>query len=124
MSIVILQQGVSLLRGAWGGLTDAGVSSKIRKSLVKLLDPLISSTPSPSASSRHSIIAVRHLRARRAGSLLFVDLTADVSSTLSIQEASSLEENISQILKDARKELAEVRVRFNPVVPNILHDHE
>ncbi|EEB87482.1 hypothetical protein MPER_15154, partial [Moniliophthora perniciosa FA553] len=40
VSMVILQQGVQLLLGAWGDLTDAGVSAKTRDSLKRTLDPL------------------------------------------------------------------------------------
>jgi divalent metal cation (Fe/Co/Zn/Cd) transporter len=45
---------------------------------------------------------------------MFVDVTAEVSGQLSVAAASSLEWRITQTLKDARKEIAEVRVRFCP----------
>ncbi|KDQ53548.1 hypothetical protein JAAARDRAFT_39236 [Jaapia argillacea MUCL 33604] len=128
VSVVILQQGLSILGGAFGELTDASVSSKSRASLTRALAPLVSPSthssshpPSPShllaPSDRveRSILAIRNIRARRAGALVFVDLTADVPRTLSVEETSSLEGSISRTLKEAGKEVAEVRVKFNPV---------
>ncbi|KAK7057118.1 cation efflux protein [Favolaschia claudopus] len=74
---------VSLLRGAWDDLTDAGI----------IIEQKARDQTSP------SLLAIRHIRGRRAGSLIFVDLTAD----------SLLEEEILRTLKSARKEVAEVR---------------
>ncbi|KAJ6625564.1 mitochondrial iron ion transporter [Mycena sp. CBHHK59/15] len=113
VSIVILRQGTSLLYGAWGDLTDAGISSKARQSLKRALDPLLSTSASDVSSP--SLIAIRHLRGRRAGSLIFVDLTAEVPNALSMQNATLLEEQITQTLKSAKKEIAEVRVKFHAV---------
>jgi len=118
VSIVILRQGLSLLAGAWGELTDAGVSPKTQQSLTQILNPLIVSSFPSSSSQPHldrTLLGIRQLRARRAGSLMFVDLTADVSGMLNIHEASSLEHRITQTLKNARKEVTDVRVSFNPV---------
>ncbi|KAJ4483332.1 mitochondrial iron ion transporter [Lentinula aciculospora] len=123
VSFVILQQGIGLLAGAWGDLTDAGVSAKTRQSLKRTLEPLVASSSSPSPSSTNSIssiseptiLAVSGLRARRAGSLIFVDLTAEVPSNLTVHELVFLEEMILQTLKEARKEVKEVHVRFKPV---------
>ncbi|KAG6832620.1 hypothetical protein H0H92_014456 [Tricholoma furcatifolium] len=107
VSFVILRQGLDLLYGAWGDLTDAGVSLKTRRSMEKTLHPLLHSSTSPS-----HLLGVRELRARRSGSLLFVDLTAMVTPTMSIRDASALEEKIARTLKEARKEINEVRVKF------------
>ncbi|KAF5370648.1 hypothetical protein D9758_001999 [Tetrapyrgos nigripes] len=109
VSFVILQQGIGLLVGAWGDLTDAGVSAKTRESLKKTIQPLI--VPGES-SSTPSILSISELRARRAGSLLYVDLVAHVSSTLTVQELDVLEEQILTSMKEKRKEVAEVRVKF------------
>jgi hypothetical protein len=46
---------------------------------------------------------------------MFVDLTADVRGTLCVSEASELEEKITLALKTARREIAEVKVRFHAV---------
>jgi divalent metal cation (Fe/Co/Zn/Cd) transporter len=86
VSIVILRQGLSLLAGAWGELTDAGVSPKTQQSLTQILNPLIVSSFPSSSSQPHldrTLLGIRQLRARRAGSLMFVDLTADVSGRVS-----------------------------------------
>ncbi|KAJ6587004.1 mitochondrial iron ion transporter [Mycena vulgaris] len=113
VSIVILRQGVSLLYGAWGDLTDAGVSLRTRQALKQTLDPLLAASSSP--SSLPSLLAIRHVRGRRAGSLIFVDLTAEVPKTLTMHDASLLEEKITRTLKETRKEVTEVRVKFQTV---------
>ncbi|KAJ6593980.1 cation efflux family-domain-containing protein [Mycena capillaripes] len=113
VSIVILQQGVGLLYGAWGDLTDAGIPLETRQALKRTLEPLFAASASP--TSTPSLLAIRHLRGRRAGSLIFVDLTAEVPKTLTVHDATLLEEKIAQTLKAARKEIAEVRVKFQTV---------
>ncbi|KAJ7188152.1 mitochondrial iron ion transporter [Mycena filopes] len=113
VSIVILRQGVSLLYGAWGDLTDAGVPLNTRQALKRTLEPLLAASASP--TSDPTLLAVRHIRGRRAGSLIFVDMTAEVPKTLAVHDASILEEKIAQTLKAARKEVAEVRVKFQTV---------
>lgn len=121
VSVVILQQGFSLLAGAFGDLTDAGISPATRQKLTRELEPLIASQPSvptssvPLASTPSSLLGIRDLRGKRSGSLMFVDLTADVSGLLSVRETSELEAKITSTLKSARKEIAEVRVQFHPV---------
>ena len=110
MSIVILKQGLDLLRGAWGDLTDAGVSPRKRKLLLKTLKTF---TPdSREEASRSTVISFDHLRARRAGSLMFVDVTAKVSNDMTVIQASALEDEITRTLKAAHKEITEVRVKF------------
>ncbi|KAG5648510.1 hypothetical protein DXG03_003121 [Asterophora parasitica] len=108
VSFVILRQGLDLLLGAWGDLTDAGVAPKTRRSIERTLSPLLNDTGS-------HLHAIQDLRARRSGSRMFVDLTASVSGTLSVHDASSLDDKITRTLKEARKEIAEVRVKFQPI---------
>lgn len=115
VSLVILRQGLAVLFGAWGDLTDASVSQNTRKSLVRILDPLLASPSSHSENPTVELLAIHQLRARRAGSMIFVDLTAEVSAKLTVMEVTTLEEKITRTLKDARKEVAEVRVKFLPV---------
>jgi len=100
---------MGLLMGAWGDLTDAGVSPTIRRSMEQILNPLLSS-----ADPSSSLIGVQHLRARRSGSLMFVDLTANVAGSMSVDDASALDGKITQTLMEARKEITEVRVKFEP----------
>lgn len=114
VSAVILQQGYALLKGAFAELMDAGVSRKICDKLSRALDPLLSK----SAESSHGVpyvLAIRDLRAKRMGSVISVDVTADVASTLTVMETSRLEEQITHRLREAKKEISEVRVRFCPV---------
>jgi divalent metal cation (Fe/Co/Zn/Cd) transporter len=125
VSLVILKQGLDLFGRAFADLTDAGISAKSHRKLLQALKPLLSS-PSPSSPSvagngHHAtteLIAVRHLRAKRAGSLIYVDLTADVSNAMTVSSTSELEEKISRTLKEARREVSEVRVKFHPVNMN------
>ncbi|KAF9033253.1 cation efflux protein [Hymenopellis radicata] len=109
VSIVILRQGVTFLMGSWADLTDASVSPKTRHSLKRTLDRVVD----PSATA--PVLAIRNLRARHAGSLIYVDLVADVPSTLTVTETASVEDKICSTLMEARKEVAEVRVKFHPV---------
>lgn len=106
VSVVILQQGLGLFAGAFGDLTDAGVSTKMHGKLIRILEPLSASSEST------GLLGVRNIRGRRAGSLLFVDLTADIASSLTVREMSELEGKITRTLMEARKEIKEVQVRF------------
>lgn len=121
VSFVILKQGLNLFGGAFTELTDAGISANSQRKLVHALNPLLSSPSLPSSvlgngfHDTTELLAVRHLRARRAGSLMYVDLTADVPSNMSVTATSRLEVKISQTLKEARREISEVRVKFHPV---------
>ncbi|KAH7913139.1 mitochondrial iron ion transporter, partial [Hygrophoropsis aurantiaca] len=123
VSIVILRQGYSLFRGAFAELTDAGISTSshaaLRRALDPLLSPLHSTTSQSTSNGQHAavprLLSIRDLRARRAGSMITVDLMAEVPSTLSVLSTSALEDKITEILKDARKEISDVRIRFKPV---------
>jgi divalent metal cation (Fe/Co/Zn/Cd) transporter len=106
--------------GSVGELTDAGVSTRTKKAMTDSLLPLVSSSSSsPSSSSIPDpsvpILGISDLRARRAGSLTFVELTADVPAALTVSDTAALERRITATLREARREVAEVRVRFRPV---------
>ncbi|KAF8893836.1 cation efflux family-domain-containing protein [Infundibulicybe gibba] len=111
VSIVILRQGIGLFVGAWGDLTDAGVSPRILNSMSKALKPL------RTTSSADDIVLgdIHHLRARRAGSLMFVDVTVNVPGTMNAHDMSILEDRVESTLKAAKREITEVRVKFQPV---------
>lgn len=111
MSLVILKQGFDLLRGAWGDLTDAGVSRRKQESLQWTLTPLMRTGID---DTTRMLIGVDKLRARRAGSMLFVDLTAKVDANLSVAQTTQLEDKIVKTMQEAKKEVAEVKVRFEP----------
>ncbi|KAI6121538.1 hypothetical protein F5141DRAFT_1090979 [Pisolithus sp. B1] len=114
VSAVILQQGYTLLKDAFAELTDAGVSRSTRDKLLHALDPLLSKSVQSSHGASY-ILAIRDLRAKRVGSLIFVDVTADVPSTLTVLDTCRLEEQITRRLSEARREVSDVRVRFCPV---------
>lgn len=115
VSVVILRQGIGLLLGAWGDLTDAGVPKKTLQTLKRILDPLVSASASASSASSPALLGIRDLRARRSGSMMFVHLTAEVSGGLSVSDASLLDDKITQTLKEGRREVSEVRIKFVPV---------
>jgi cation diffusion facilitator family transporter len=110
VSVVILQQGVSLLRGAWDDLTDAGVAATTRETYKRTLAPLLANP----TTSTPQLLSITDLRARRAGSLVYVDIGADVGKGVQIEELVKYEEEISNLLKKERKEVAEIRVKFRP----------
>lgn len=113
VSVVILKQGFDLLLGSWNDLIDRGVSPTTRNSLRKTLEPLmVKSTPADSEIA--ALLDVKEIRARRAGSVMYVDLTAVVPGATTISGASSLEAKINETLKKAKKEVTDVRVRFEP----------
>lgn len=117
MSLVILQQGYSLLRGALRELMDAGVSDRTLNSLAKSLQPLLpqQQTQNTPVSATRDLLHISALRAKRSGTDMFVDLTAHVSSDLSVTQAAELEENIRSLLTSQRSEIKEIRVKFLPV---------
>ncbi|KZT43474.1 mitochondrial iron ion transporter [Sistotremastrum suecicum HHB10207 ss-3] len=112
VSVVILNQGIAIMKSALGELTDAGVSKKTLSSLSKSLDSLIA--VSTSEKSTLSVVAIENLRAKRAGALMFVDLTAKVSPHLTVDQSTLLEDNIRERLRTVRTDISEVRVRFVP----------
>ncbi|KAF8806412.1 mitochondrial iron ion transporter [Phlegmacium glaucopus] len=119
VSIIILRQGFELLKGAWADLTDASVSPRTRQSLTKILEPLVDKSRThhqhdTNLNSCPSLLSIQDLRARHSGSLMFVDLTAEVSGLVTIAQASTLEQKIARTLKNAKKEITEVRVTFKP----------
>lgn len=61
------------------------------------------------------LLGVRNVRAMRSGALMFVDLIADVPHNMSVHDATVLEERIVSVLKETRKEISEVRVKFNTI---------
>ncbi|KAH8078072.1 cation efflux family-domain-containing protein [Cristinia sonorae] len=122
VSVLIFQQGWAIMMSAFRQLTDAGVSPRTKSSLLQSLDPLLpdKSTPhipTPSQRDLHTdqLLGIRDLRAMRAGALMVVDLVADVPRTLPVEHASEIEKRIAETLRKARKEVSEVRIRFNPV---------
>ncbi|KAF8441492.1 cation efflux protein [Boletus edulis BED1] len=120
VSFVILRQGVGLFGGAFAELTDAGISKSSRDELVHALDPLLhhgaTNGDATTVPKDTRVLAIKELRARRVGSLMHVDLIVEVPHTVTVLATSELEEEITRLLRDARKEVSEVRVRFHPVV--------
>lgn len=46
---------------------------------------------------------------------MYVDLVAEVPNTYTVEQTTILEEEIVRLLKQERKEVSEVRVKFRPV---------
>lgn len=116
---MILRKGLASLAGAWGDLTDAGVSSATRRELERTLKPLISKSPFPVSDA--VLVGIHNLRGRHSGSSMFVDLTATVSGDMNVHATSALDEKITQTLRKSRKEIVEVWVKFQPLDQNGKH---
>lgn len=112
VSLVILRQGISLFSGAFGELTDAGVSQRTHRTLLHSLTQLSRNSSSP--LSQPSLLHIADLRAMRSGALMFVDVSVLVPPTLPISDAVMLENKIRETLVSVRQEISEVRVKFIP----------
>lgn len=108
MSILILQQSLSICYGAAKELTDVGVSSKTVLSLKLSVEPLLGDSPLP------KLVDVRDIRAVRAGSTMFVDCVALVKSDATLSELNTIESTIAYHMVDRKREIKEVRVKFRP----------
>ena len=91
-------------------MTDASAPEPVLRSLSGSLDKL---REDPHLKS--SFLYFRSLRARRAGSQLFVDLHVGVPGSLTAFELSQLEEKVVAALKAERKDVKEVHVQFEVV---------
>jgi divalent metal cation (Fe/Co/Zn/Cd) transporter len=110
VSIVIFQQGISIFKGAFYEMTDASAPEPVLQSLSSSLDKL-----REDSHLKSSFLHFHGLRARRAGSQLFVDLHVGVPGTLAAFELSQLEEEIVAALKAERKDVKEVQIQFDVV---------
>jgi divalent metal cation (Fe/Co/Zn/Cd) transporter len=140
--LVILRQGMVLFGGAFGELTDRGVSPKTQRILTRALNSLLPVSPtstesavgdshihsdsdsdldshphshSHEAASPSALLGIHDLRAMRAGAAMFVDVVADVSPAMTMRDAAMIERDITEKLRCARREISEVRVKFNVV---------
>jgi cation diffusion facilitator family transporter len=107
VSFVIFGQGLSIFKGAFWEMTDASASDSVLQSLSRSLSRLVED-PSP-------LLRVHDLRARRAGSQLFVDLSAEVPGNVTALQLDRLEKEMVAALKAVRKDVKEVHVRFEVV---------
>ncbi|KAG8722183.1 hypothetical protein FRC08_005932 [Ceratobasidium sp. 394] len=106
VSLLILQQGASLTWGAFGDFTDAGVPLSTRRELASLVTPLV---------APGSLLGVRNVRAVRSGSVMFVDLTADVPAEMTVSDAHEVERRVRDAIMESRSEVKEVRVHLHAV---------
>lgn len=74
-----------------------------------------SASHSDSFNYSQNILGIKNLRAMRAGALMFVDVEVEVPSRLSIGEAKEVEDEIERRLREKRKEIKEVRIKFYPI---------
>ena len=91
-------------------MTDASAPEPDLRWLSSSLDK-----PREEPHFKSSFIHARGLRARRAGSQLFVDVHVGVPGTLTAFELSQLEEQIVAALKAERKDVKEVQIQFEVV---------
>lgn len=111
VSILIFQQGLGIFKGAFWEMTDAGAPEPVLRSLSRSLDKLLED-PRLKASSIH----IRNLRARRAGSQLFVYLSVGVPGDLTAFRLDQLRRQIVSALKEVRKDVKEVQVQFEGII--------
>ncbi|KAI0268679.1 cation efflux family-domain-containing protein [Gloeopeniophorella convolvens] len=110
VAIVILRQGTSILGGAIGEMTDASVPHSVLHALERPLDKFAQNPPSACA-----FFQAHHLRARRAGSQLFVNLSVDVPEDLTVSQLNMLEKDIVAALIAERKDVKDVQIQFKAV---------
>ncbi|KAN0128130.1 CDF metal transporter 4 [Lactarius tabidus] len=110
VSFVIFGQGLSILKGAFREMTDASASDSVLQSLSRSLNRLLED---PCLSG--SLLHVHDLRARRAGSQLFVDVSAGVPGNVTALQLERIEKDMVAALKAERKDVKEVHVRFEVV---------
>ena len=91
-------------------MTDASAPDTVLRSLSHSLDKLLEDP-----HLKTSFLHVRNLRARRAGSQLFVNLTAGVPGDLTAIQLDQLETRIVAVLKAERKDVKEVHVRYEVI---------
>jgi len=82
----------------------------VRKSIEKSLLPLLAT--SASTDSIPELLSIENVRARRAGAQMFVDLTVKVPGAVTVDQSSQIEKKIVQTLKEARKEISDIQVKF------------
>lgn len=110
VSLVIFRQGLSILKGAFWEMTDASAPDSVLQSLSRSLNRLVED---PSLST--CLLHVHDLRARRAGSQLFVSVSAGVPGNVTASQLNQLEKEMVAALKAERKDVKEVHVRFEVV---------
>jgi hypothetical protein len=110
VSFVIFGQGLSILKGAFWEMTDASASDSVIQSLSRPLNGLLED---PCLSG--SLLHVHDLRARRAGSQLFVTVSAGVPGNVAALQLERIEKDMVAALKAERKDVKEVHVHFEVV---------
>jgi divalent metal cation (Fe/Co/Zn/Cd) transporter len=107
VSVVILQQGLQIFKGAFWEMTDASAPESVLRSLSRSLDKLLEDP-----HLKTSFLHTHNLRARRAGSHLFVNLSVGVPGDLTAIQLEQLEKRIVTALKAERKDVKEVQIQY------------
>jgi divalent metal cation (Fe/Co/Zn/Cd) transporter len=107
VSVVILQQGLQIFKGAFWEITDASAPESVLRSLSRSLDKLLEDP-----HLKPSLLHTRNLRARRAGSHLLVNLSVGVPGDLTAIQLKQLEKRIVTALKAERKDVKEVQIQY------------
>jgi divalent metal cation (Fe/Co/Zn/Cd) transporter len=118
VSLVILQQGLSIFKGAFWEMTDASAPESVIRSLSHSLDKLREHLDL-GISSLH----FHKLRVRRAGSHLFVHVSVGIPRDLMASQLDQLETRIVAGLKAERKDVKEVQIQFK-VTSGADHDRQ
>lgn len=117
VSVVILQQGLQIFKGAFWEMTDASAPESVLRTLSRSLDKLLEDP-----HLKTSFLHTRNLRARRAGSHLFVNLSVGVPGDLTAIQMEQLERRIVTALKAERKDVEEVQIQYE--VTSVKHRPE
>ncbi|KAL3644791.1 hypothetical protein CASFOL_009971 [Castilleja foliolosa] len=105
-----------------GMIMKAGLESGYQ-SILELVDAAV--LPEQLEPYRHIILGVEgvkgynHLRGRRAGSSLYLDVDVEVDPFSSVSAAHDVGENVRRQLQQSHSEVAEVFIHIQPATPHI-----
>jgi divalent metal cation (Fe/Co/Zn/Cd) transporter len=102
---MILISGVNIFGGAIGELMDASVPDSTLNVYSTILD-------GQSSHLAPALAGIRHIRGVRSGGAVFVDVVVEVASIATAQDVIGIAHRLEETLREARKEVREVRVKF------------
>jgi len=102
---MITISGVNIFGDAIGELVDASISDSTLNTYSTILD-------GQSSSLAPALAGIRHVRGVRSGGTVFVDLVVEVAPIASAQDVIGIAQRLEETLRGARKEVREVRVKF------------
>jgi len=102
---MILISGVNIFGGAIGELTDASISDSTLSAYSTILD-------GQSSHLAPALAGIRHIRGVRSGGAIFVDVVVEVAPIATATDVVGISQRLEGTLREARKEVKEVRVKF------------